>query len=146
MGKYTRELIEYSGIDKCSFEDLVNFKEISLDNNFCIPDNKPEIKSLIKVKGKAKIDNYKIIQTPNLRILLNGTVTLDYQYASNTENEAVHFETTDISFTDFIALPSDFNVQDMIFPMVSIKYIHCTLIDLKCMLNSLILMLAIETC
>lgn len=146
MGKYVRELVEYNGIDQCPFNDLFNFKEISVDNNFCISNNKPDIKSLIKVKGVSKIQSYEIIQTPNLRILLNGTVTLEYQYASNTLDETVHFETTNISFTDFIALPSDFNIQAMIHPMVFIKYIHCTLIDLKCMLNSLILMLAVETC
>ena len=146
MGKYIKDLVEYSGIDECPCDALVNFKEITIDNNFCISDSKPDIKSLIKVRGTSKIENYEIIQTPNLRILLSGSVTLNYEYASNTLDEAVYFETTTISFTDFIVLPSDFNIQSMMLPMVSIKYIYCTLLDLKCMLNSLILMLSIETC
>ena len=145
MGKYIRELVEYSGIDDCPYTDWINFKEISLDSNFCIPDNKPNIKSLLKVHGETKVDSYEIVQTPNLRALLTGKVTLSYQYIANNLAETVHFETTTIPFIDFIPLPSDFNTQAIILPVASIKYIYCNLIDAKCMLNSLILMLSVET-
>ncbi|MGL5244955.1 MAG: hypothetical protein ACRC7R_07285, partial [Sarcina sp.] len=120
MGKIVRNLIEYEGIDTCSYENISSFKQFNVDCKFNLPDEKPNIDTLIKVKAEVCIEHKQIVRTPvgvslegqevtGFKLLVCGDITLKYEYVINDPTQSVYSLTQIFPFSDYIVLPQDFN-------------------------------------
>lgn len=47
MESMTRNLIEYHGISVCNYESMPYFKQVNVDNTFCVPTQKPYIEQIV---------------------------------------------------------------------------------------------------
>lgn len=157
MDSYMNGLIEYQGIDDCSFSNPDIFKQTNIDNTFYLPIQKPDIEQIVKVKAESKIDNYKIVRTPvgvslegqrvtGYKLMACGEVTLQYSYVANKEDQSMHSATNIIPFCEYIVMPEDFNPFLTISPLVLIEDIYSEQLDMRCIYNNITLMIVVDLC
>lgn len=155
MGKFTRNLIEYDGIDKCNYEDITTFKQFNNDYKFTLPSEKPDIEQLIKVKAKPAIEHYEVIKTPvgvslegqrvtGHKLLVSGDINIKYEYIASDPSQSIYSVTKSFPFCDYVVLPEDFNMSTMIFPSVSLEDIYSEQLDKRCVYNNLTIIAVVE--
>ena len=155
MGKITRNLIEYDGIDICPYENISTFKQFNSDYKFYVPNDKADIEQIIKVKTKASIENHKIVKTPigtslegqkvtGHKLLVSGDISLKFEYVADDPAQSIYSVTKVFPFCDYVVLPEDFNPATMIFPSVSIEDIYSEKLDSRCVYNNVTLIIVVE--
>lgn len=157
MDKFINSLIEYQGIDHCSYNDVEIFKQTNIDNTFYLPIQKPDIEQIVKVRGTAKIDDYKIVKTPigtslegqkvtGFKIMACGEIVLQYDYVANEDKQSMHSVCNTIPFCDYIVMPEDFNEFLTISPLVLIEDIYSEQLDFRCIYNNITLIIIMDLC
>ena len=155
MGKFTRDLIEYDGVDTCSYEDISTFKQFNSDYKFMLPIEKPDIEQLIKVKAKATIEHHEVIKTPigtslegqrvtGFKLLVAGDINIKYEYIASDPTQSIYSVSRNFPFCDYVVLPEDFNMSTMIFPAVSLEDIFSEQLDNRSVYNNLTIIVVVE--
>lgn len=157
MGKIFRNLIEYSGINEYPYDNLKNFKQATIDNNFCIPSEKPDIEQLVKVSVKSDIVHKEIVKTPigtsfegqestGFKLLISGDIDLRIEYSAKNISQSIHTVHTKFPFCDYVVLPKSFSPTAMVFPTISIEDIYSEKFDCRCIYNNISLLLVVDLC
>lgn len=151
-----RNLIQYFGVEKCNYT-LGNFKQINVDNTFCIPVVKPDIEQIVKVWSEAKICKHKIIKTPigksyegqkltGYKLVIMGEIKMKYEYVALNETQTVHTAHNNIPFCGYIVLPERFNPSTIVFPTVAIEDIHADQCGIRSIYSNVTMLLNVELC
>lgn len=151
-----RSLIQYEGIDKCNYTEGT-FKQMNVDNVFCIPLVKPDIEQIVKVWANSEICKYDIIKTPigeslegqvltGYKLVLMGELKMKYEYVALESTQSVHTAHTIIPFCGYIVLPKKFNPCSIVFPTILIEDIHSEQVNDRCIYTNVTLMLNAELC
>lgn len=156
MTAVMRDLIQYEGIEGCNYTNG-SFKQINVDNTFCVPVMKPDIEQIVKVWSDAKIYKYKIIKTPigkslegqvltGYKLIIMGQVSMKYEYVALEKTQSVHTAHTVIPFCSYIVMPEKFNPSSIVVPTVLIEDIHSEQVGNRCVYSNITMMLNAEIC
>lgn len=157
MSSNRRGLIEYNGINACSYENLPHFKQMNTDFTFCIPVQKPNIEQISKVWAKACILNQKIVKTPKgtslegqhvtgYKLMIQGDIEYKVEYVADVATQSLHTAHTTIPFCGYIVLPKKFNTSSFVSASALIEDIYSEQIDTRCIYNNITLMLIADIC
>ena len=157
MASYVRDLIEYHGIETCGHENASIFKQFNTENTFKLPTEKPDIEQIVKVRGEAKIKDYKIVKTPigkslegqnvtGYKLLVCGTLKIQYEYVANEVTQSVHSAINTFPFCEYVVLPGDFYPQSMMFTTVCIEDMYSQQIGTREIYNNITAMIVVEVC
>ncbi len=140
MGKFTRNLIEFSGdkllpVDNCKFQSTSSFKQNTLDVQFDIDNGKYGIDKILKMNVDVDVINYKIVKTPKgiseegqeltgKKVLVVGEFTLKTSYISKSPDSKVDSYSVIIPFCDYIVLPKDYKNITIAKPEIFIEDIY----------------------
>ena len=95
------------------------FKQLSVDEVFKIPCQKPDIKDISEVAVDIAIKNYHVIKTSTgisnqnqrltgNKLIITGTITQNIEYTALVEDQSVHFAQFSKGFTTYIILAEDY--------------------------------------
>lgn len=162
MAKFVRDLIEYAGIDSysdntCTIEDTKNFKQTNIDLQLCLPECKPDIEQVVRVKIDKEIINTKIIKTP-VGTSLEGQIVTGYKalvmadlivkvtYVADRCSQSVHSFHVTIPFCEYVVMPKGFNTLGVVTPDIYIEDIYISQCDERCLYASTTIMTVVEPC
>lgn len=156
MSKIQRGLIEYNGISDCP-KNVLNFKQITVENVFSIPAVKPDMEQLVKVSANGTIVHHEIVDTPigtslegqiltGYKLLISGDLNIKFEYVALEETQSVHTTHNCFPFCGYIVLPKNFNRQSIIFPTVTIEDIYSEKTDSRCIYSTITMMLSADIC
>ncbi|MGL5084709.1 MAG: SPOCS domain-containing protein [Clostridium sp.] len=162
MNMFTRDLIEYSGIepyldDECSTGYTSNFKQTNIDLEFCVPEQKPDIEQVVKVDITTKILKTRVVKTPKgtslegqimtgYKLLILGEVKLKIRYVADEPEQSMHSFHAYIPFCDYIVLPETTCNIDALVADVYVEDIFLEKQNCRCLFSNLNILLVVETC
>ena len=157
MGKIIRNLIEYNGINSCSYGSLKDFTQMNVDYQFCVPSQKPDIEQIVRVWAEGDIEHYEVVKTPigislegeeatGFKLLIAGSINLKFEYVACDCTQSVHTAHTKFPFCGHVTLPKNFNTLSILFPNISIEDIFSEKIDSRCVYNNITLLLIADIC
>lgn len=157
MGKITRDLIEYNGIEMCSHNSLSSFKQMNTDYVFCLPDAKPDIEQIIKVWIDACVISSKLVKTPvgtslegqtvtGYKLLISADISLKFQYVACDTTQTIHSAHTVFPISGYIVLPENFNPSSAVRPYISIEDIFSEQMDCRCIYSNITMMFLGDVC
>lgn len=156
MSKVQRGLIEYNGINSYP-KNVLNFKQINIENIFSIPSIKPDIKQLVKVYANSEIIHHKIVKTPvgkslegqtltGYKLLISGDIIMKFEYITLEKTQPVHIAHNRFPFCGYIALPENLNKYSTTFPTITIEDIYSEKTDSRCIYSTITMMLSADIC
>lgn len=101
-------------------EPLAAIKEFNVQEALDIPETKPDIEQLVKVKTELVILSTKLIKTPiaqslerqtltGWKAIIEGELKQVIRYVADEPTQTVHGVHFDVPFSTFIVLPPDFD-------------------------------------
>jgi len=162
MAKFTRNLIEYSGVelitdDNCMIKKSDSFKQTTIDINLCTPEQKPDIEQVVKVSIKTNIDKSTIVKTPvgiseegqeitGFKILLMGEFIVKIAYVANVESQSMHSFHVIVPFCEYIVMPKDFSPLSVVTPEVYVEDIYVRQLNCRCLFGNITFMAIADIC
>lgn len=157
MISITRDLIEYYGIDDCLPLDPKNFKQINIEDEACVPCQKPDIEQIVKVYATAEVKMSKTIKTPKgtslegikltgNKVIIEGEIKYKIQYVADTTIQSVHTFHYSTPFMSFVVLPEDYTPNSHLTVSAFIEDIYSNQISCRCVYLNTTLLLTAETC
>ena len=109
----SKELPEFS-------EPQAAIKEFTVEETLDIPEAKPDIEQLVKVRSELVILNTKVIQTPiatslekqtltGWKLIVEGELRQVVRYVADETTQGVHGVHFNVPFSTFVVLPPDFD-------------------------------------
>lgn len=83
--------------------------QMTLDDDFNVPDTKPDVSNIIKTGGKIKFDEQKIL---NGKLYLNGSLQFTVLYLSDETSQPLHSIHGQIPFSEVVNLNDDCNQEN----------------------------------
>lgn len=153
--KVKRGLIEYSKIDTCPTKSKSMFKQINLENTFCIPDQKPNIEQIDKVWVEGEIIDYEIVKTPvgeslegqkltGYKVLVCGEIKLKFQYTANETTQSVHTVHNCYPFCAYVVLDEKTNMRTRLYPSLLIEDVFAEQMGSRCIYTNTTLLVIVE--
>lgn len=95
--------------------------QLTLGDDFNVPDTKPDVSKIIKVKGGVKIGDQKVL---NGKLYVKGTMQFQILYISDEPSSPVHSMQGQLAFDEMIHMDPSCNQED-----ISVRY---ELEDISC--------------
>lgn len=157
MISITRDLIEYYGIDDCLPLDPKNFKQINIEDEACVPIQKPDIEQIVKVYASAEVKTYKVIKTPKgtslegvrltgHKLVVEGEIKYKIQYVADIKSQSVHTFHYTSPFMSFVVLPEDFSPTSFLTVSAFVEDIYSNQIDNRCVYLNTTILITAESC
>lgn len=157
MSEIVKNLIQYIGISDDLPENSEVFKQLYIEDTFCLPDSKPDIEQIIKVSGELEIRSRKVIKTPKgtsmegqlltgWKLVIEGVVKLIIQYVADEPEQPVHGAHVNIPFSTYVVLPEDFIQGTLVTVTGYIEDIFSQQVTRRCIFNNITLLLTAEFC
>lgn len=105
--------------------NIINFKQLSVEEYLQIPSQKPDIESINSISGTINIVRCHVIETSvatsnegqNLtgyKLIIHGLLNLVLDYTACEDTQSVHSAHYHIPFSSFIILPEDYSIGSKI--------------------------------
>ncbi|MGL4772522.1 MAG: SPOCS domain-containing protein [Clostridium sp.] len=131
---------------------ISTFKQISVDQNLCIPSVKPDMEEINDIKVKAEIVECHVINTPVItsnegqslsgyKLIVRGLLTELVEYTSCTEEQSVHSAHYSIPFSTFIVLPQNYIAGSKIDVDAIVEDVYYKMIDCRCFFKNITLLI-----
>lgn len=157
MSEIVKNLIQYIGIADDLPENHDVFKQLFVDDTFCLPDAKPDIEQIVKVSGELEIRSKKVVKTPKgtslegqlltgWKLVIEGFVKLKIQYVADEPDQPVHGAHVNIPFSTYIVLPEDFIQGTPVSVIGYIEDIFSQQVSRRCIFNNITILLTAEFC
>ena len=157
MAKIFRDLIEYNNINEICMKEVENFRQSSIDCNFYIPVQKPDIEEIVKVWTEPCIKNEKIVRTPvgvslegqrvtGYKYLIEGSIFLKVEYVGLVKEQTLHTAHTEIPFCSYVVLPEGFNPSALVTANVIIEDINSVKLNERGIYNTITFMTIADIC
>uniref|UniRef100_UPI00359C833E SPOCS domain-containing protein n=1 Tax=Paraclostridium bifermentans TaxID=1490 RepID=UPI00359C833E len=141
----------------CSFQDTTNFKQTSIDFQLCVPNPKPDIEQIVRVKVDKEYIKTKIVKTPigkslegqivtGYKALIMADIILKITYVADKKTQSVHSFHTTLPFCEYVVLPEKFNTLGVVTPQIYIEDIYITQCDNRCLYGNITIMTVAEPC
>lgn len=99
--------------------DISNFKQVTINNNLSIGNDKPKLKEINDIKADITIDRYSIIKTSigaskeglklsGYKLIVHGRINEVVEYESNESISYIYSSQYETNFSTYIVLPRDF--------------------------------------
>jgi len=122
MASIVKELIEYEGIADFLPEFNTKFapiKQFNVAETLELPESKPDIEQIVKVKSELIINYTKVIKTPKAisfeeqeltgwKLIVEGELRQVIQYVADEPTQSVHGAHFNVPISTYIVLPHDF--------------------------------------
>lgn len=123
MAIILKKLVEYEGISNqlpVFTEAVAPIKQVTVQETLELPEAKPDIEQLIKVKSELIIKSTRVISTPigkslesqNLtgwKLVIEAELRQKIRYVADEPTQRVHAAHFNVPFSTFIILPPDFD-------------------------------------
>lgn len=127
---------------------ISTFKQISVDQNLCIPLVKPDIEEINDMQVEVEILECHVINTPVIKsnegqtlsgykLIFRGVLKEIIEYTSDTPEQSVHSAHYQIPFSSFIILPPTFILGSKIDIEGIVKDIYYKQIDKRCFFKNI---------
>lgn len=157
MADVVRNLIQYAGISDNIPESSNVFKQLNVEETFCLPEAKPNIEQIVKAIGELIVKSTKVIRTPKgvslegqsltgWKLVIEGYVQLKFQYVANEPMQSVHAAHTRIPFSTYIVLPENFIAGTPITVNGYIEDIFSMQTSDRCIFNNITIALTADFC
>lgn len=158
MSSVIRNLIEYSNNNvDCIPLDVDSFKQINVDNQVCIPVQKPNIEQIVKVTSSAEITNTRVIKTPKgtslegvtltgHKLIVEGVITQKVQYVADVSVQSIHTVHFDTNFITYIVLPEWFNPCSFVIASAFIEDVVAHQENCRCIYLNNTLLITADIC
>jgi hypothetical protein len=157
MAEVLRNLIQYVGISDNIPESSTVFKQLNVEENYCLPAAKPNIEQIVKVISDLKIISTRIIKTPvgkslegqlltGWKLVVEGVIHQKLQYVADEPKQSVHGAHADILFSTYIVLPSNFVFGTVVTVYGYIEDIYVRQMDNRCIFNNITILLNSDFC
>lgn len=157
MADFVRALIQYVGISDHIPERSDVFKQLNVEQTFCLPIAKPDIEQIVKVISELKVTSTKVIKTPKgvslegqaltgWKLVIEGVVTQKIQYVADEPTQTVHAAHTKIPFSTYIVLPSNFIAGTPITVNGYVEDIYAMQTSDRCIFNNITIILTADFC
>lgn len=157
MADLVRNLIQYVGLSDHIPESSNAFKQLNVEQTFCIPDAKPDIEQIVKAISELVIKSTKVIRTPRgvslegqmltgWKVVIEGMITQKIQFVADEPMQSVHAAHTNIPFSTYIVLPDNFIPGTPVTVNGYIEDIFVQKIDERCIFNNITIVLTAEFC
>ncbi|MGL6174799.1 MAG: DUF3794 domain-containing protein [Cellulosilyticaceae bacterium] len=157
MVKTMRDLIEYYGICKYTYEEIPHFREFNLDYMLYLPEIKADIDQIVKVWVTPYIVGQKVIVTPigtslegyrstGYKLIVTGDVRIKIEYVALQTEQGLHTTQVSLPFSTYITLPERFNQNAYIKVTPLIQDICSDLMDRRCIYNNMTMMVIADIC
>lgn len=122
---------------------LTTFKQINVDEYLSIPDVNPDIEEINSINAEIEIKNCYVIETPKTtsvegqiltgyKLIIHGMLKQVIQYTASEPEQSVHSAHYNITFSNFIILPKNYNlgckldvsgdVEDIYYDVINPRY------------------------
>ncbi|WP_053956596.1 DUF3794 domain-containing protein [Inediibacterium massiliense] len=131
MATVVKGLIEYDGLTNFLPKNPKAFKEFIIEEEFEIPEMKPDIEQIVKVSAKIEIIDKTVIQTPvsmslegqkltGWKLVVEGEVHQKIEYVADEPTQKVHAVHKVMPFSTFIVLSRNHKQEDavMVVPYI----------------------------
>lgn len=151
--KFGEKVATSSEMATCEVKVGINtFKQISIDENLCIPEVKPDIEEINDIKVEAEILGCHVISTPNItsnegqilcgyKLIVRGVLKEFLEYTSETKEQSVHSAHYSIPFSSFIILPPNYTLGSKIDVEAKVEDVYYKLIDNRCFFKNVTLLI-----
>ena len=157
MASIVRNLIEYSGLADYLPSDAVAFKQFNVEENLCLPCQKPDIEQIVKVMAEVVIKSTRVIKTPKAislegqkltgwKLIIEGEVKQKIEYVADEPEQSVHAAHFNVPFSTFIVLPEHFKIGTPIDVTGYIEDIFVQQLNKRCMFKNITILLDAEFC
>lgn len=157
MADVVRNLVQYVGISDYIPESSTVFKQLNVEKNFCLPEAKPDIEQIIKALSELEIKSTKVIRTPKgtslegqlltgWKVVVEGVVRQKIQYVANEAEQSVHAAHTEIPFSTYIVLPSNFVRGTVVTVHGYIEDVFVQQMDERCIFINVTILLNADFC
>lgn len=157
MSQIVRKLIQYDGISSDIPKSTDVFKQLFVEDTFCLPDAKPDIEQIVKVIADIEIKHTKVIKTPKgvsmegqvltgWKLVIEGCVKLKIQYVADEPEQPVHGAHVNIPFSTYVVLPENFIVGTPVPVFGYIEDIFSMQVSPRCIFNNITLLITAEFC
>jgi hypothetical protein len=157
MSDVVRNLIQYAGIADHIPESSDVFKQLNIEDTFCLPIEKPNIEQITKVIGEISIKSTKVIRTPKgvslegqqltgWKLVIEGWIKIKLQYVADEPTQTVHAAHAYIPFSTYIVLPDNFIMGTPVMVHEYIEDIFTMQMDKRCIFNNITILLTADFC
>lgn len=157
MSDLVRNLIQYVGISDHIPENSTVFKQLNVEETFCLPVEKPDIEQIVKVVAQLQVTSTKVIKTPKgtsleghvltgWKLVIEGFVNQKIQYVADEPTQSVHAAHARIPFSTFIVLPGNFIPGTPITVNGYIEDIFAMQTDRRCIFKNITILLTADFC
>lgn len=112
-------LIEISGLADPLPENPLHFKQLSVQENLTIPEEKPDVEQIVSVSADIVITHTKVIVTPvgtsvegqiltGYKLVVEGKICQQVEYVADEPTQSVHAAHFNMPFSTYIVLPGTF--------------------------------------
>lgn len=134
---------------------ISTFKQISIDDNLCIPEVKPDMEEINDVKVRAEVINCHVISTPKIisnegqalsgyKLVLRGVLKHLVEYTADTPEQSVHSAHYDIPFSTFIILPENYTPGSKLDVDTTIEDVYFKMINCRCFFKNVTLLVNVK--
>lgn len=135
---------------------LSSFKQISIDEYINLAPSKDDIESVQQINTDINIKSYHTIKTPiatsneglalsGYKLIIHGEVSQIIRYSAKKPNNPIYSFEHEMPFSTFIILPNDYMLGSKIQIDSNVEYIHKTLVNPRCIFESLNISLKAKT-
>lgn len=157
MSEIVKNLIQYIGIADELPESHDVFKQLYIEDTYCLPHAKPDIEQIVRVSGEIEIKSKKVIKTPRgvslegqtltgWKLVIEGVIKLMIQYVADEAEQPVHGAHVYIPFSTYIVLPENFIQGTPTTVTGYIEDIFSQQVGSRCIFNNITLLLTAEFC
>ncbi|MGL4742680.1 MAG: DUF11 domain-containing protein [Sarcina sp.] len=104
---------------------ISTFKQLSIEEEFVVPMNKPNIAEINELIGTINIFKYHLIETPKItsqenqiltghKLIVSAYLNIMIKYTALDEEQSVHSMNYKILFSTFIVMPENYNISSKI--------------------------------
>jgi hypothetical protein len=125
MATIVKGLIEYDGLTDCLPKYPLAFKEFTTEEEFEIPEAKPDIEQIVKVSARVNIIDTSVIKTPismslegqklsGWKLVVEGEILQKIEYVADEPTQKVHAVHNNKPFSSFIVLSPSYKAEDSV--------------------------------
>jgi hypothetical protein len=155
MSSFVNNLIEYAGIADVLPTTPTAFKQFNVQENVCLPCEKPDIEQISKVMAEVVITSTRVIKTPKAeslegqvltgwKLIVEGEVRQKVEYVADEPTQSVHAAHFNMPFSTFIVLPSTYVPGTPLVVTGYIEDIFAQQISKRCIFKNITILVTAE--
>lgn len=159
MASIVKNLIEFEGIADFlpQFDSqYAPIKEFNVQETAQVPDVKPDIEQIVKVKSELVITHTKVIKTPEAtsideqkltgwKLIVEGMLKQVVQYVADEITQPVHAMHFNVPISVYVVLPPDFEDGDCVSVDGYIEDIYAEKLDARHVFKNTTILLVVRT-